>query len=258
MVPTGVPQDSVLGPLVFAVFVNSMGEQWKLVPDMAIRQAALYYPPQASLLQPLQETDLPVSLRELLSFQNQADDSKTVSFCKVSKIWREIIYQDKNTFQKRKLYLKQLKASSEQCHLTQVEDAATRLNLLTRSALSSVQPQSKVTLTHAASTTPVSSSEKCGSARRSSSRHEQHLKIAQSLFNDEALKQCPRCQSPAKYQSMTKRAVCTRESCCFDFCTQCLCVFHGSKECSNGSAKRRNRNEALPGSAQSKRNLKRL
>ncbi|XP_053104751.1 F-box only protein 43 isoform X2 [Hemicordylus capensis] len=83
-------------------------------------------------------------------------------------------------------------------------------------------------------------------------------KVAKTLFTDEALKPCPRCQCPAKYQPIKKRGLCSRENCAFDFCVLCLCAFHGSKDCSSSTDKWQNRKEALPGSAKSKRNLKRL
>lgn len=84
------------------------------------------------------------------------------------------------------------------------------------------------------------------------------LQVAKTLFIDEALKPCPRCQYPAKYQLVKKRGLCSREACAFEFCILCLRAFHGSKECNTLSAKRKNKKDAPPGSAQSKRNLKRL
>ncbi|XP_042701024.1 F-box only protein 43 [Chrysemys picta bellii] len=180
------------------------------------------------------------------------------SIWKVSKNWREIVIQDKNAYLRRKLYIKQLKAEAGGC-LLHVEDAATRLNMLRRSALRPVQAQAKIAVLQ----TPPSCNELltptgCSSVPQSTSKQEEYLKIAKTLFIDEALKPCPRCQCPAKYQPLKKRGLCSREACAFDFCILCLCTFHGSKECSSSSAKQRNKKDALPGSAQSKRNLKRL
>jgi len=84
------------------------------------------------------------------------------------------------------------------------------------------------------------------------------LQVAKTLFTDEALKPCPRCQYPAKYQLVKKWGLCSREACAFEFCVLCLHAFHGSKECNSLSAKQKNKKDAPPGSAQSKRNLKRL
>ncbi|NWI93485.1 FBX43 protein, partial [Pitta sordida] len=176
------------------------------------------------------------------------------SICKVSKNWREIVVQDKSADQRRKLYMKQLKEEDGE-YLLKAEDAATRLNSLSRSALKPVQAQARTPVLQ----TPPSNSELTPSnISNSTSRQEEYLKVAKTLFTDEALKPCPRCQYPAKYQLVKKRGLCSREACAFEFCILCLHAFHGSKECNSLSAKRKNKKDALPGSAQSKRNLKRL
>ncbi|XP_053817613.1 F-box only protein 43 isoform X2 [Vidua chalybeata] len=145
------------------------------------------------------------------------------SIWKVSKSWREIIVQDRSADKRRKLYTKQLKEAAR-------------------------TPPSHTELTP----------RRCSSVPHSASRQEEYMKVAKTLFTDEALKPCPRCQYPAKYQLVKKRGLCSRESCAFEFCILCLHAFHGSKECSSLSAKRKNKKDAPPGSAQSKRNLKRL
>nr|KAF6426313.1 F-box protein 43 [Molossus molossus] len=194
------------------------------------------------------------------------DSLTTESLCsvwKVSRDWREIIVQDKKANERRKFYITQLKTYSEQAVLS-VQDAATRLHLLNRSALRSVQAQARTPSSQKEPVltfspwgellTPIASS----SVTHSRSKQEEYVKVAKTLFIDEALKPCPRCQSPAKYQPYKKRGLCSRTACGFDFCVLCLCAYHGSEECSRGAAKPRNRKDALPGSAQSKRNLKRL
>ncbi|NXQ21186.1 FBX43 protein, partial [Peucedramus taeniatus] len=179
------------------------------------------------------------------------------SIWKVSKSWREIIVQDRSADKRRKLYTKQLKEAARE-YLLKAEDAATRLNILNRSALRPVQAQARTPILQ----TPPSHTEltprRCSSVPHSASRQEEYMKVAKTLFTDEALKPCPRCQYPAKYQLVKKRGLCSREACAFEFCILCLHAFHGSKECSSLSAKRKNKKDAPPGSAQSKRNLKRL
>ncbi|XP_021118354.1 regulator of G-protein signaling 22 isoform X11 [Heterocephalus glaber] len=185
------------------------------------------------------------------------------SVWKVSRNWCEIVVQDKKANRRRKCYITQLKANSEGAVLN-VEDAATRLRLLNRAALRSVQAQARTPSTQKEQVPtlspwgevliPVASS----SLTHLSSKQEEYVKVAKTLFTDEALKPCPRCQSPAKYQPYKKRGLCSRTACGFDFCVLCLCAYHGSEECSKGIAKPRNRKDPLPGSAQSKRNLKRL
>ncbi|NXG03465.1 FBX43 protein, partial [Sakesphorus luctuosus] len=176
------------------------------------------------------------------------------NICKVSKNWREIVVQDKSADKRRKLYIKQLKEEAGE-YLLKAEDAATRLNSLSRSALRPVQAQARTPILQ----TPPSYTELTPSNdRNSANRQEEYMKVAKTLFSDEALKPCPRCQYPAKYQLVKKRGLCSREACAFDFCILCLHAFHGSKECNSLSGKRKNKKDAPPGSAQSKRNLKRL
>ncbi|NXM67993.1 FBX43 protein, partial [Serilophus lunatus] len=176
------------------------------------------------------------------------------SIWKVSKNWREIVVQDKSADRRRKLYMKQLKEEDGE-YLLKTEDAATRLNILNRSALRPVQAQARTPVLQ----TPPSCTElTAANSSNSTSRQEQYMKVAKTLFTDEALKPCPRCQYPAKYQLVKKRGLCSREACAFEFCILCLHAFHGSKECNTLSAKRKNKKDAPPGSAQSKRNLKRL
>ncbi|KAM5211706.1 F-box only protein 43 [Hipposideros larvatus] len=185
------------------------------------------------------------------------------SVWKVSRNWREIIVQDKKAYRRRKFYITQLKTDSQGAILN-VQDAATRLHLLNRSALRSVQAQARIPGSQKEQVptfspwgevlTPIASS----SVTHLHSKQEEYVKVAKTLFIDEALKPCPRCQSPAKYQPYKKRGLCSRRACGFDFCVLCLCAYHGSEECSRGTANPRNRKDVLPGSAQSKRNLKRL
>ncbi|XP_005517046.1 PREDICTED: F-box only protein 43 [Pseudopodoces humilis] len=177
------------------------------------------------------------------------------SIWKVSKSWQEIIIQDRSADKRRKLYTKQLKEAARE-YLLKAEDAATRLNILNRSALRPVQAQARTPILQTPHTelTP----RRCSSVPHSASRQEEYMKVAKTLFTDEALKPCPRCQYPAKYQLVKKRGLCSREACAFEFCILCLHAFHGSKECNSLSAKRKNKKDAPPGSAQSKRNLKRL
>ncbi|XP_051016490.1 F-box only protein 43 [Acomys russatus] len=179
----------------------------------------------------------------------------------VSRNWREIVAQDKKANRRRKLYIIQLKANA-QGPVLHVQDAATRLHLPNRAALRSVQAQAPTAQSDQApplspwgdALTPVASS----SLAHLRSKQAQYVKVARTLFTDEALKPCPRCQSPAKYQPYKKRGLCSRLACGFDFCVLCLCAYHGSEECRTGSAKARRSKDGLPGSAQSKRNLKRL
>ncbi|NWV39742.1 FBX43 protein, partial [Grantiella picta] len=179
------------------------------------------------------------------------------SIWKVSNSWREIIVQDRSADKRRKLYTKQLKEEARE-YLLKAEDAATRLNILNRSALRPVQAQARTPVLQTPPSYTDLTPRRCSSVPHSTSRQEEYMKVAKTLFTDEALKPCPRCQYPAKYQLVKKRGLCSREACAFEFCILCLHAFHGSKECNSLSAKRKNKKDAPPGSAQSKRNLKRL
>ncbi|XP_060627678.2 F-box only protein 43 [Anolis sagrei] len=179
------------------------------------------------------------------------------SMWNVSQNWREIIVLDKHANRRRKFYIKQLRTTTKK-NISNAEDAATRL-MMTRLALRPVQAQGK---SPALKTQPVLNKsltpQGCSSILQSTSKHEAYIKVAQTLFIGEALKPCPKCQSPAKYESVKKRGLCSREDCAFDFCSLCLCDFHGSRDCSTSSSKWQNTKYALAGSAKSKRNLKRL
>ncbi|TSK77022.1 F-box only protein 43 [Bagarius yarrelli] len=87
------------------------------------------------------------------------------------------------------------------------------------------------------------------------------LHVAKTLFSDECLRPCPRCERPARCHSVKAEGVCSWSECVYHFCTSCLRAYHGSAECtrlSNVHSCRKGRSQLLPGSAQSKRNIKRL
>uniref|UniRef100_A0A8C6XIN5 F-box only protein 43 n=1 Tax=Naja naja TaxID=35670 RepID=A0A8C6XIN5_NAJNA len=179
------------------------------------------------------------------------------SMWKVSKNWREIVVHDKHANRRRKLYIKQLRVDAKG-RLLNTENAASKF-MVTRFALRPVQAQAKsvVLQIHSSRNEPLTATQHSPNLQ-SRSKQEAYIKVAQTLFSDEALKPCPRCQCPAKYQSLKKRGLCSQEDCAFDFCVLCLCAFHGSRDCSSLSSRRQSKKDALPGSAKSKRNLKRL
>uniref|UniRef100_A0A3Q3JGC5 ZBR-type domain-containing protein n=1 Tax=Monopterus albus TaxID=43700 RepID=A0A3Q3JGC5_MONAL len=147
---------------------------------------------------------------------------------------------------KAKSHLSEMEAALELGAAAHVPDAETRLALLKRSALKTVQSQSRTLLY----CTPHSED--------STLTKLQHSGVARTLFSDECLRPCPRCQHPARCRPVKGEGVCSRASCGFQFCTACLCAFHGSRECGSQSVGRRKKDIILPGSAQSKRNVKRL
>ncbi|XP_073406553.1 F-box only protein 43 isoform X2 [Dendrobates tinctorius] len=198
------------------------------------------------------------NLKHIIAFIFKVLNVESVcSIWKVSKEWREIIIQDKDAYQRRISFMKKVKVETEQGCIFSSEDSGTRLNLLNRSALKSVQAQAG-SVFHTPISCGIFTPKDTAPITQSASKQQEYVKIAKTLFTDEALKPCPQCQYPAKYQPLKKRGKCSKKDCGFDFCILCLCAFHGSKECSGGSGKRVHKKDVLPGSAQSKRNLKRL
>uniref|UniRef100_A0A3Q1G945 F-box protein 43 n=1 Tax=Acanthochromis polyacanthus TaxID=80966 RepID=A0A3Q1G945_9TELE len=180
------------------------------------------------------------NLRHILAVILGSLSSESVYRCgQVCKSWNQIIQQDKRASQRRRNHLSQV----EHAGAVHVSDAETRVALLQRSGLKTVQAQSR----NSSYCTP-----------HSSSKRDKFLEVAKTLFNDKYLKPCPRCQHPARCHSVKKEGVCSRADCGFQFCTSCLCAFHSSQECGSQSAGRRKKDILLPGSTQSKRNIRRL
>uniref|UniRef100_A0A3Q0R5Q0 F-box protein 43 n=1 Tax=Amphilophus citrinellus TaxID=61819 RepID=A0A3Q0R5Q0_AMPCI len=143
--------------------------------------------------------------------------------------------------------------------IVHVNDVETRVTLVKRSALKTVQAQSRTSsyCTPQSGNSTLETLQLSALHSGSSGKRDKFLEVAKTLFNDECLKPCPRCQHPARCHSGKGEGVCSRADCGFQFCMSCLCTSHGSKECGSQSAGRRRR-DVLPGSAQSKRNVRRL
>ncbi|XP_040900692.1 F-box only protein 43 [Toxotes jaculatrix] len=201
------------------------------------------------------------NLRHILAVILSQLTSESVYRCgQVCKSWNEIIQQDKQANIRRRSHLSEVKATLELSGAVHVPEAETRLTLLKRSALKTVQAQSRTS----SYCTPQSGNSTLIELQHSvlhsgsSSKREKFLEVAKTLFNDESLKPCPRCQHPARCHSVKGEGVCSRADCAFQFCTACLCAFHGSRECGSQSVGRRKSDILLPGSAQSRRNVRRL
>ncbi|XP_061920317.1 F-box only protein 43 [Entelurus aequoreus] len=178
----------------------------------------------------------------------------------VCKDWIGIIQQDKQAVLRRERHRSEVEAAREIGGTVHVADTETRLALFKRSVLKTVQAQSRTSSYSTPQSgnrtlTPLQSSTL---SLGSSSKQDKFIEVAKTLFSDECLRHCPRCQHPAKCHSVKGEGVCTRTDCSFRFCTACLCAFHGSKECGSKTAGRRKKDILLPGSAESKRNIRRL
>ncbi|XP_057690515.1 F-box only protein 43 isoform X2 [Corythoichthys intestinalis] len=175
----------------------------------------------------------------------------------VCKDWNEIIQHDKQAHLKREIHRSAVEGALELGGTGHVTNAENRLARLQRSALKTVQVQSS-TPTYCTPQSGSRTSQSSSLSLGNSTKRDKFIEVAKTLFKDECLKECPRCQHPAKCHLVKGEGVCTRADCAFQFCTACLCTFHGSKECRSQSAGRRRKDVLLPGSAQSKRNIRRL
>uniref|UniRef100_A0A8C2L6D6 F-box protein 5 n=1 Tax=Cyprinus carpio TaxID=7962 RepID=A0A8C2L6D6_CYPCA len=178
-------------------------------------------------------------------------DCDLVSCKKVSRTWRKIICEDQVALRRCREAERTLRDSSHSV------GSLSRDFTLSRVVFSSMQ---------AVASTPVHKAIKklqcqTGGAQNASksSRFQQFQEVARSLKQHESLRSCILCGSAARFDAAMQRAVCTRGSCAFDFCTLCQSAFHGSAPCRNSvrtvSASQKT---LVAGSARSKRNVRRL
>ncbi|XP_075718997.1 F-box only protein 5 [Rhinoderma darwinii] len=202
---------------------------------------------KVDILGELFQKDFKHLLREILQHLRAID---LINVIRVSTTWRKILQNDDLAYS---LYKPCQKEMFER-EARKTEHAATRNSSLFRVPLSSVQK--------------VASSALCVSKKKSNknnkpsssySRYSEFNEVAKTLTNDQSLKVCIDCGSPAKYDSYQHRAICTRESCQLDFCPLCNCKYHYSKACKTSKAQNhRYLSEPLPGSKKSKQHLRRL
>ncbi|XP_060686766.1 F-box only protein 5 [Hemiscyllium ocellatum] len=168
---------------------------------------------------------------------------------KVSKTWKRIVYDDKRASQllRNALHLQRLSGADS------LGDTAVRRNVVSRGVLSSVQRVG------------VSSPQKCLTQpsspvklNRVSQRSIRHQQVVKTLKQDETLKTCPLCASPAIFTPCEERAICSNANCSYDYCSLCFDTFHGSKECARRHYRNHSKSQPQAGSKKSKRNLKRL
>ncbi|XP_005105598.1 uncharacterized protein LOC101858208 isoform X2 [Aplysia californica] len=76
------------------------------------------------------------------------------------------------------------------------------------------------------------------------------------LLSGDKLRSCPHCQAPAKEMECQDRAVCSSETCAYDFCTLCFAAFHATKRC-KPLCLTSSRND-MAGTRKSRKNLRRL
>uniref|UniRef100_A0A8C5K136 F-box protein 5 n=1 Tax=Jaculus jaculus TaxID=51337 RepID=A0A8C5K136_JACJA len=187
----------------------------------------------------------------LANILTRLSDMDLINLSKVSRVWKKILEDDKSAFQLYSKAIQRRESSKISLH------ASTREYAMIRTALASVQkstawaPPRKDAL--------AKSSNQRDPKNSTHSRHNEFFEVAKTLKNNESLKSCIRCNSPAKYDSYLHRAVCKREGCGFDYCTRCLCAYHSTKDCANGKLLKTScKAGPLPGTRRSKKNLQRL
>lgn len=191
----------------------------------------------------------------LANILRHLSDIDLINVAKVSTTWKKILQDDKLAFQ---MYNKALKLISDN-NLKLCKQGDTRQYALHREAFTLVQEVGTPPNTISESTSRIKTSNQNNQSVLSYSRHREFFEVAKTLKNTESLKVCRCCGSPAKYDSHLQRAVCIRESCGFDFCTNCLCTSHSAKDCAAGkSVTPISKLGPLPGSKKSKQNLRRL
>nr|XP_032817575.1 F-box only protein 43-like [Petromyzon marinus] len=217
----------------------------------------------------LEEKGLKCVLCQLLGYLSAADHDR---LRKVSAVWRAVVDRERAL---RLLPEEETPKSVPMIwHKENVlnssagEDVAgTRWHQAVRPVLSAVQcigvnaatlPRGSPLAPSGQSLATPSPTNRQASSIRAISQHERFMAVGRTLYSDELLRKCPRCQSPARLRCAEDRALCTRESCLYDFCAICWCSWHGARPCSPAQTVRRGPADALPGSKQSKRNLRRL
>ncbi|MEQ2187844.1 hypothetical protein GOODEAATRI_008758 [Goodea atripinnis] len=190
--------------------------------------------------------------------------------CKtVSRTWKKIICEDSAAMrrcQQAEQALRESRSSQRQLASGLTRDVA-----MSRVVLSCLQ-------TLGSSSTPTSSqslsTQSCRTTRRAATsqkgnmpnsertRFSEFMQAASSLKQNESLRSCRRCGSPATHLAEVQRAKCTRASCLFDFCTRCREPFHGSTPCRmikhHSHFTTSKATPVIPGSARSKRSIRRL
>ncbi|KAL4640805.1 hypothetical protein GN956_G11650 [Arapaima gigas] len=202
------------------------------------------------ILQELWQRDMKHILLMILS---RLADLDLINCSKVSRRWQKIISQDECVFKRYKAAVQKIRESRRAVPMT------TRDFVTCRSALSCLQGLASNPVQRGSKKAPPQ--KVCKQSKNSSrqTRYNEYQEAASTLKQHESLKSCKRCGSPAKCNPEALRATCTRQSCRFDFCTQCLCEYHGSSPClllAPGMSS--SRDNPIIGSSRSKRNVKRL
>ncbi|XP_066266021.1 mucin-17-like [Branchiostoma lanceolatum] len=195
--------------------------------------------------------NMPMIVESILAYLDPSDLS---SICCVSKEWNQVCMNDRKAEQCREKYLRQRRrlaprVGKENLIKWRSRDEGGLTD--TNTALATLQLQHVLTPKQA---TP------------SMSRHDQFSKLARLLPHKHYLTPCIRCRSPAHVFPKHHRAMCQQDSCKFDYCLHCNCVFHGDVPCPaltpitspTPMRGKKVRSSPVAGSKGSKRRLRRL
>lgn len=178
-------------------------------------------------------------------------DCDLISCKKVSRSWRKIICQDQMALRRCR------EAERTQRDSGRPVGSLSRDFTLSRVVFSCMQGVASTPIHKAVKKTQCQTSGGQNTSRPS--RFHQFHEVAKSLKQDESLRACVLCGSPARFDGVMQRAICTRLSCAFDCCTRCQSTYHGSAPCrSTVRTFSTSQNTLVAGSARSKRSVRRL
>nr|XP_023683869.1 F-box only protein 5 isoform X1 [Paramormyrops kingsleyae] len=189
------------------------------------------------ILQILWEKDMKHILTKILRLLGDTD---LINCKRVNRSWQKIVLQDIKARKRCHAAERPFWESRKSSPFSTRDLAASRVALSCIQGLASTPKQNK----------------NCSRQTRSI----EYQEVVSTLKQHECLKKCRRCGSPAKCNPATLRATCTRASCGFDFCTQCLCDYHGSSLCPLRTPGPVGLSPSSPvvGGSRSKRNIRRL
>ncbi|CAN9499592.1 unnamed protein product [Ophioblennius macclurei] len=224
------------------------------------RQIGLEY---VDVFESLLARNMRVILTNILA---QLGDMDLISCKKVSRTWWKIISEDKMALsrcQKAEESLRESRSSLKRRNLTDASRVVLSCmqNLPSSSSSSIITPSSSSTSVSRISRVSAPA-QKCVTSTSRNLHFNKYVEAAQNLKNHESLRPCRRCASPAVHTPEAHRATCTRPDCLFTFCTRCQEADHGSSPCRTVAPRDHmfasKINPNIPGSARSKRNIRRL
>ncbi|PSN40828.1 hypothetical protein C0J52_15301 [Blattella germanica] len=196
------------------------------------------------------------------------EPSDLIAVTKVSKEWRIICREHRDTFRRVRSHVEERRKNKENLSPppSSLEEKfetppvpgtsylSAPLSAPARVGLREIHNIGNCVVKHAA---PKSQSPPTSPTKR---RFLHFVRAGAQLPKGKTLLPCPRCSLPSQVDNDTHSGLCTREGCKFHYCTKCKCQFHGNEQCSISpiSSQGARKRPATIGSAKSKKNLRRL